>query len=69
MKLYSTVCIGLLIIFVCPDPKQPEVVSDFCGNYKLIRPTSNEIDTLSRQTVNEILANNEKYKRLCIKKK
>ncbi len=29
MKLYSTVCFGLLVVFVCNGPKT-ETVSDFC---------------------------------------
>lgn len=65
MKLYGTVCLGFLVVFVCDD-KQPTTVSDFCSQYKReIRLTNAEIDSLSRESVDQILSKNERFKRLC----
>jgi hypothetical protein len=64
VKLYSTVCLGLLVVFFCDD-KQPKTVSDFCQQTKVIKLTAQEIDTLSRQSIDQILAHNQKWKRLC----
>jgi hypothetical protein len=70
MKLYSQVCVGLLVVFVCQTPPPPPVVSDFCQaagpNIIALRGlTDPEIAALTRQRKEAILALRTKYKKLC----
>lgn len=64
----STVCVGLLVIFFCQEPK-PAPVSDFCALTEDVRKfdklTDAEIAALSRQRKEAILALREKRKRFC----
>lgn len=63
MKLYaSTVCLGLLVVFVCNDktPK-PVVVSEFCQNTKIIRGSRKD----TPETLAQIRAENAKIRRHC----
>lgn len=69
MRLYSTVCFGLILVFVCPD-KQPAVVSDFCKLtahevVKLAKLSDAEIAALARPRKDAILSLRRKYARLC----
>lgn len=69
MKLYSTVCFGLLIM-VCQAPKQPSTVSDFCqiagpqiAKFKALSDA--EIAALARPRKEAIAALRRQYKALC----
>lgn len=69
MRLYSTVCFGLILVFVCPN-KQPAVVSDFCKQvvsevHKLAKLSDAEIAALARPRKEAILSLRRKYARLC----
>ncbi len=69
MKLYSTVCFGLLVVFMCNDEK-PAVVSDFCdqvrGEVQKFRALSDaEIAALQRPRKEAILSLRRKFERLC----
>jgi hypothetical protein len=70
VKLYSTVCVGFLLVFVCPDPKQPVVVSDFCGLMKkevakLKSLSDEEINSLQRPRREAIVSIRRKYAKEC----
>ena len=69
MKLYSTVCWGLLVVFLCNTPK-PAVVSDFCQQLapevaKLRALSDAEIAALARPRKEAIVSLKRKYQRLC----
>lgn len=67
----STVCVGLLVVFFCqePKPQKPVVTSDFCQLTEDVRKfdklTDAEIAALSRPRKEAILALREKRKRFC----
>lgn len=70
MRLYSTVCFGLVLIFFCND-RQPAVISDFCKLtasevVKLAKLSDAEIAALARPRKEAILSLRVKYKRLCV---
>ena len=69
MKLYSTVCFGLLVVFLCNSEK-PVVTSDFCSLVapeirKLRALSGTEIAALARPRKEAIASLRRKYKRLC----
>lgn len=69
MKLYSTVCYGLLVIFVCNSEK-PVATSDFCdqvrGEVAKFRALSDaEIAALQRPRKEAILSLRRKFEKLC----
>lgn len=69
MRLYSTVCFGLLVVFLCNDEK-PAVVSDFCDQVrsevqKFRALSEAEIAALQRPRKEAILSLRRKYERLC----
>lgn len=69
MKLYSTVCFGLVLVFICPD-KQPVVTSDFCKLVapevvKLAKLSDAEIAALARPRKEAILSLRRKHAKLC----
>lgn len=72
MKLYaSTVCVGLLILFICPK-EETLVVSDFCKQAKgdierLQNLTNPELKALQRPRKEAILSLRRTYKRECVK--
>lgn len=72
MKLYaSTVCIGLLVLFICPK-EETLVVSDFCKQagpdiVRLQKLSEAEIAALTRQRKEAILSLRRSYKRECVK--
>lgn len=71
MKLYSTVCLGFLVVFVCSAPKQ-DVISDFCkltaaDIVRLQKLTDAEIEALTRPKKEAILSLRRIYKRECVK--
>ena len=69
MKLYSTVCFGLLVVFLC-NTEKPAVVSDFCQQVapeivKLSKLSDEEIAALARPRKEAILSLRRKYGKLC----
>lgn len=71
MKLYaSTVCVGLIFIFVCPKAEEPLAVSDFCkiagadiaGLQKL---SDAELAALDRPRKEAIASLRRSFKREC----
>ena len=69
MKLYTTVCWGLLVVFLCDTPK-PAVVSDFCQQTEkeiaaLQRFSHAEAIALTRPRRDAINSLKRKYQRLC----
>jgi hypothetical protein len=69
MKLYSSVCLGLLVIFFCGS-EQPKTVSDFCKlagpeMAKMAKLTDAEIAALARPRKEAILALRRKHAQLC----
>lgn len=72
MRLYSTVCLGFLIIFVC-ETQQPVVTDTSCALIrnevrKLAQLTDAEIAALKRPRKEAILSLRRKYARLCLSK-
>lgn len=69
MKLYSTVCWGLLVVFLC-NAEKPAVVSDFCDQVRVevakFRALSDaEIAALQRPRKEAILSLRRKFEKLC----
>lgn len=69
MKLYSTVCYGLIVVFLC-NTEKPAVVSDFCdqvrGEVAKFRSLSDaEIAALQRPRKEAILSLRRKFEKLC----
>lgn len=69
MKLYSTVCYGFLVVFLC-NTEKPAVVSDFCGQTeveikKFRALTDAEIAALQRPRKEAILSLRRKFEKLC----
>ena len=69
MKLYSTVCWGFLVVFMC-NAEKPVVVSDFCdqvrGEVAKFRALSDaEIAALQRPRKEAILSLRRKFEKLC----
>lgn len=69
MKLYSTICWGFLVVFLC-NPEKPAVVSDFCQQVapeivKFAKLSDAEIAALARPRKEAILSLKRKYARLC----
>lgn len=53
----------------CTQVRQPpEVIDTGCYTYAPIRPTLQDINTISPQLAKEILEHNRKYKRWCMDK-
>lgn len=64
MKLYSsTICLGLIFVFICPQEKPAQVVSEYCQVAKTIRASRND----TAETLAAIRAENAKIRRLCQK--
>lgn len=69
MKLYSNICVGLLVIFLCQD-NIPKATSDFCQQVrpeiqKFQRLTADELAALQRPRKEAILELRRKYSKLC----
>ena len=69
MKLYSTVCFGLLVIFFC-NTEKPAAVSDFCQQVapeivKFAKLSEAEIAALARPRKEAIVSLRRKYAKLC----
>lgn len=69
MRLYSNICVGLLVIFIC-QPERPAVVSDFCQQVapevaKLRSLSDAEIAAMARPRKEAILSLRRKYAKLC----
>lgn len=68
MKLYSTICFGILLMFCTAE--KPVAVSDFCKLVapevvKLARLSDAEIAALARPRKEAILSLRRKYAKLC----
>jgi hypothetical protein len=57
----STICFGLLGLIMYCSAEAPTVTREFCQVAKIINPARADTPGTKRQ----ILANNEKYRRLC----
>jgi len=65
MKLYSsTVCLGLLVVFIC-EPTKPVAVSEFCQVAKTIIASKSD----TPETLSQVRRENAKFRRLCKNKK
>jgi len=69
MTLYSTICWGFLVVFLC-NTEKPAVVSEFCQQVapeiaKMAQLTDAEIAALARSRKEAILSLRRKYERLC----
>jgi hypothetical protein len=69
MRLYSTVCYGFLVVFLC-NTEKPAVVSDFCdqvrGEVTKFRSLSDaEVAALQRPRKEAILSLRRKFEKLC----
>jgi hypothetical protein len=69
VKLYSTICYGFLVIFLC-NVEKPTVISDFCQQVapeirKLSKLSEAEIAALARPRKEAIVSLRRKYTRLC----
>ena len=69
MKLYSTVCWGLLVVFLCNTPK-PAIVSELClQTAQEIKGLSGfspeELKPMTREHKKYIVSLKRKYQRLC----
>lgn len=69
MKLYSNICVGLLVVFFCQTEK-PAVVSEFCQEVapevaKLRALSNAEIAALTRPRKEAIVSLRRKFARLC----
>lgn len=67
MRLYSTVCFGLLVVFFC-EAEKPVAISDFCQQAKLIRLDRAEIDRMTEDSLRQIDRHNARWKRHCQRK-
>jgi hypothetical protein len=67
MKLYSTVCWGLLVVFVC-NAEKPATISDFCQQTKIIRLDRAEIDRMTEDSLRQIDRHNQRWKKHCTKR-
>lgn len=62
MKLYSTVCFGLLLVMVCEDAK-PVVTRDFCEVFAEVRIKPSRQDTL--ETRRQVAVQKQLYEERC----
>jgi len=64
LKLYSsTICLGLIFVFFCPQEKPAEAVSEYCQVAKIIRASRQD----TAETLAAIRAENAKIRKLCAK--
>lgn len=69
MRLYSTICLGFLVIFVC-ESQQPAVIDSNCALIrsevrKFDKLTDAELAALQRPRKEAILSLRRKYAKLC----